>query len=137
MRIFFFWNFFFLIFWVFFLILGIFTKNSNFFLNFFFKLFSYFRHYAIFHNRVIWTFLSNFFSTFFELFFKLFSNFFSNFFYLFFECTPSYPLDSPPTICKLCPINNYNIFFKLFFQLPPSPPSLPFNNLLLRPNLII
>jgi hypothetical protein len=39
--------------------------------------------------------------------------------------------------CKLCPINNYNIFFELFFELLPSPPSLPFNHLLLRPNLII
>jgi hypothetical protein len=75
--------------------------------------------------------------TFIQPFFELFLNFFLNFFYLFFEQPPAHPIDSPPTICKLCPINNYNIFFKLFFKLPPSPPSPPFNNLLLRPNLII
>jgi hypothetical protein len=110
---------------------------SNFFSNFFFELFSYFHHYAIFRNRVIWTFLSNFYSTFFELFLNFFWTFVWTFFIFFFERPPSHPLDSPPTICKLCTINNYNICFELFFELPPSPPSLPFNHLLLRPNIII
>jgi hypothetical protein len=70
----------------------------------------------------------NFFQTFFQTFSNFFSNFFQTFFRSFFELPPSHPLDSPPTICKLCPINNYNFFltffqtffqtcFKLFFEL--------------------
>jgi hypothetical protein len=95
-----------------------------------FELFSYFRHYAILSfEPFCWTFIWPFF------------NFFSNFFwtfcwtnFIFFSndlLAPSHPLDSPPTICKLCPINNYNIFFELFVELPPSPPTLPFNNIFL------
>jgi hypothetical protein len=113
---------------------------------------NFFRTSAIMQYYVIESFVP-FFWTYFQTFFKLFFRFF-------FELPPFHPLDSPPTICKLCPINNYNIFFDLFFELslnlffklfsnffsnffrtffklPPSPPSLPFNNLLLRPNLII
>jgi hypothetical protein len=77
----------------------------------FFRTFFVLRNYAIFRNRVIWTFLLN-------LFLNLFSNFcqtfFQTYFRSFFELPPSHPLDCPPTICKLCPINNYNIFFDLF-----------------------
>jgi hypothetical protein len=70
---------------------------------------NFFRTSAIMQYYVIESFVP-FFWTYFQTFFKLFFRFF-------FELPPFHPLDSPPTICKLCPINNYNIFFDLFFEL--------------------
>jgi hypothetical protein len=92
---------------------------SNFFLNFFFELFfelfSYFRNYAIFRNRVIWTF-------FVELFLNLFSNFFQTFFKLlfrsFFELPPTHRQETLdlPYLTLLCDNLKNGMFLQNFFS---------------------
>jgi hypothetical protein len=80
-------------------------------------------------------FYRTFIRPFFELFFELFLNFFLNFF-----LSPSHPLNSPPTICKLCPLKHYNIFFEHFFRTTSLSSLSPFQQFVIKAqfnNLII